>query len=218
MQPALSWNAITKVYLEYVCKNCGEQMKTFAIAALIARRNGVIADGNLYKFGEQPLFGPPTPTKLTTLIGAERDYFIKGRRCEFQGLGIAAFAYYRRVVETQKSRILEQIRKVAVQIGADEELLKELELAQKETQFSKALDYIKHGIPELLLIRGNNPLTLLHTALSEGIHATTDDECLQIATSIRIVLTELVERMGAALKDETELNSAVARLIQAKKK
>ena len=37
---------------------------------------------------------------------------MKGRRCGNLGLGIGAFVYYRRVVENQKSRILDEIIKV----------------------------------------------------------------------------------------------------------
>ena len=40
------------------------------------------------------------------LVGPDRDDFLKGRRCENQGLGVGAFIYYRRVVENQKNRIL----------------------------------------------------------------------------------------------------------------
>jgi hypothetical protein len=84
---------------------------------------------------------------------------------------------------------------------------------KKETQFTTAIDAIKHGIPQVLLVDGHNPLTLLHRALSEGIHAQTDEECLELATSIRIVLAELADRMGTALKDHAELNTAVSRLM-----
>jgi len=34
-----------------------------------------------------------------------------------------------------------------------------------------------------------------------------DEECLEIATSIRVVMAELAERMGQALKDEAELST-----------
>jgi len=64
-----------------------------------------------------------------------------------------------------------------------------------ETQFSKAIETIKAAIPESLLIDGHNPLTLLHDALSEGLHAQTNEDCLELATSIRVVLTELAERI-----------------------
>jgi hypothetical protein len=71
----------------------------------------------IHKLAEVPDFGPPTPAKVFKLIGAERDYYLKGRRCENLGLGIAAFAYHRRVVENQKDRILAEIIRASRKIG-----------------------------------------------------------------------------------------------------
>ena len=51
-----------------------------------------------------------------------------------------------------------------------------------------------------------NLLALLYTALSEVLHAQTDEHCLTLATSIRVLLTELANSMATALKDEAELN------------
>jgi hypothetical protein len=75
------------------------------------------------------------------------------------------------------------------------------------------LESVKDAMPETLKISGHNPLTILHKALSEGIHARTDEQCLQSAMAIRVVLVELAERIGQALKDETELQAAVTRLL-----
>jgi hypothetical protein len=75
---------------------------------------------------------------------------------------------------------------------------------------------IKNAIPEAILIDGHNPLTLLHSALSEGLHAQTDEECLELATSIRVVLTELADRISVALREEAELKTAVTRLLNRK--
>jgi hypothetical protein len=67
-----------------------------------------------------------------------------------------------------------------------------------------------------LLINGHNPLTLLYSALSIGIHEQTDEKCLELAHDVRVVLIELSERFGQALKDEAELDSAVSRLMKAR--
>jgi len=151
------------------------------------------------------------------LIGPDRDAFLKGRRSENQGLGIGAFVYYRRVVENQKSRILQEIRKVAEKVGAKRESIEQLENAEKEIQFTKAMNMAKPGLPESLLINGHNPLGLLHTALSEGVHELSDEECLELAGSIRVVLGELSERIDQALKNEAELKGAVNILLNRKK-
>jgi hypothetical protein len=77
----------------------------------------------------------------------------------------------------------------------------------------KAIESVKDSIPESLLVNGHNPLTLLHSALSEGLHAQTDEQCLELAQAVRVVLAELAERIGQALKDEAELNAAISRLM-----
>jgi hypothetical protein len=103
---------------------------------------------------------------------------------------------------------------VAERLGAPPETLTLFATAEKETQFSKAIDQIKGAIPQSLLINGQNPLMLLHSALSEGIHNKSDEECLELATSIRLVLIELADRIAAALKDEAGLRDAVNRLLK----
>src|ERR1700704_4822445 len=70
----------------------------------------------------------------------------------------------------------------------------------------------KDAIPQGLLIDGDNPLLLLHAALSGGLHAKTDEECLGFAHDTRIVLVELAECLDQTMKDEAELNAAVKRL------
>jgi hypothetical protein len=83
-------------------------------------------------------------------------------------------------------------------------------------EFSKAVESAKDAIPQSLLINGQNPLTLLYSALSIGIHEQTDEKCLELAHDVRVVLVELSERLGQALKDEAELDSAVSRLMKAR--
>ena len=89
-----------------------------------------------------------------------------------------------------------------------------LEVAKAEQQFSKSLAMVKDTIPQSLLINGQNPMTLLHSALSEGLHAKTDQQCLELAHDVRVVLAELADRIGQALKDEAELNTAISRLAK----
>ena len=129
-------------------------------------------------------------------------------RCE------RAFAYYRRVVENQKSRIIAEMKRAAERVGVTAEQLASFDAAISETQFSRAIDEVKDAIPAALMVKSHNPLTLLHNALSKGLHAKTDEECLALATSIRVVLTDLAERISAVMKNEEELNQAVSRLLK----
>ena len=212
--PWLSPDNYNDEYLVYVCRNCRKEYKTYAIGSIYDKETG---KWNTIKYGEVPQFGPPTPSRAFKLIGGERDLYLLGRRSENQGMGIGAFVYYRRVIESQKIRIFDELIRVISKISPDDAVLEELESAKKETPFTKAVESIKHGLPQSLSINGYNPLTLLHSALSEGVHAHTDDECLEIASSVRTVLFEFAERLAQALKEEAELNAAVNRLANNKK-
>ncbi len=76
---------------------------------------------------------------------------------------------------------------------------------------------IKDAVPRELMLHGQNPLLLLHSALSHGLHDGTDEGCLELAQDIRTVLTELTERISSILRDEEGLKSAVSRLLSRQK-
>lgn len=196
-------------FLTYICRNCKKGLKTYAL--LVRREQD--ESGSAVKYGERHAFGPPLPARLLNMVGDDRDLLLKGRRTENQGLGIGAFAYYRLVVENQKDRLLAEIRRAAERLGADEEQLRSIERAIKETRFSKAIDLVKDAIPDGLKVKGHNPLTLLHGALSKGVHGHSDEECLAQAQAVRIVLTDLVTKIAQVTKDESELDDAISKLL-----
>jgi hypothetical protein len=122
-------------FVSYSCRNCRRTIKTFALRILLDP-DGL--SGSVMKLGEIPTFGPQVPARVISLIGPDREIFLKGRRAENHGLGIGAFAYYRRVVENQKGRIIGEVARVARKLGAPEADLKLFEAAAKEStvQFS----------------------------------------------------------------------------------
>ena len=72
---------------------------------------------------------------------------------------------------------------------------------------------LRDAVPaKLLILDGENPLTLLYRPLSAQLHGLTDEECLQQAADIRIVLTALLENIADVLNDQEELRSAANRL------
>jgi len=214
-KPSVDQEKWDYIYFTYSCANCQKTDKVFSLGVFSVPGGAL---GKCYKFGEYPAYGPPTPARLINLIGPDREIFLQGRRCENQGMGIGAFTYYRRVVENQKNRILDEIIKVSKKLSVSSDKIKILEQAKTETQFSKALSDVKDAIPESLLINGENPLSLLHSALSDGLHDKTDGECLDIANSVRVILVELSERLAQALKDEAEIKHAISTLMKVKQK
>jgi hypothetical protein len=204
-------------FLQYVCRNCESRLVRFSIGYCVSRKksDGKFGPSEFFKLGQHPPFGPHTPSRLISLIGPDREIFLQGRRAENKGLGIGAFAYYRRVVENQKNRIIAEIAKVAKTLGSTPEVDKHFAAAINETRFSDSVAMIKDFMPQSLLISGQNPLTLLHSALSKGLHnpEMTDARCLQLAQSIRTVLAELAERAAEATKSTKEIESALSVLM-----
>ena len=210
----LKENNVNYLHVIYQCSNCQRAQKVYSLAVILL--TGEHSYEMCCKLGEIPPYGPLVPPRLIKLIGPDRDIFLKGRNCENQGLGIGAFAYYRRVVENQKRRILKEIVKVSEKIGVPQDKIDTLHEAIEETQFSKSLKMTKDAMPESLLISGQSPILLLHRALSRGVHELSDEECLKRASTVRLVLGELSERLSAILKDKAELTKAISTLMHDK--
>ena len=213
--PDLDQNAAKDVFVTYTCNHCRSQSKRSALR--VTRKGRTDGTGLVFKYGEHPLFGPHTPSRLISLIGPDRDLFLAGRRAENAGLGIGAFSYYRRVVDRQKARIISQIAGVARKLGASKDVLELLRQAEKEWSFSKSVDPIKDLIPSALLIDGHNPLLLLHAALSKGMHdenQLTDADCLALARDIRLIMTQVAERIAELSREDSELKAALGRLLK----
>jgi hypothetical protein len=93
-----------------------------------------------------------------------------------------------------------------------------IENSEKEEQFAKAVDMVKDAIPQTLRIRGHNPITLLYSETSQGIHELTDEQCLDRSHSIRIILSTFADRIHQAVRDEAELKNALKKIFNKQKK
>lgn len=202
---------IVEIFIYYICSHCQKTEKNYSLRAKAESIH--LTKGICYKYGEFPPYDTPISPKLSNLIDEEYHNFTKGKECENQGFGIGAFAYYRRVIESQKNRIIEEIIKVLEKLGNSDDKIKILKDAINETQFSKALEMAKDALPTNLLIQGNNPLYFLHKELSKGLHGRNDTECLESATDILVVLSDFSELLSRTLKDNKEVLKAFSKLM-----
>jgi hypothetical protein len=202
-------------FITYQCRNCQKTHKTYALRIRFTRIGTSGKTAEIMKIGEAPAFGEPRPNAVRDVLDDEIEFFERGYRAETAGLGIGAFAYYRRFVESHKDKIIAEIRKVAVAQGAKQDVLDTLDKAAKMISFENAVRTVKDAIPDSLRHSGgHSPLTLLHDALSAGLHNEDDEQCLELAKDIRLLLTDLAERTTQALKNNSELSQAVNRLLR----
>lgn len=198
-----------KNFLTYECRNCKEQKKTYCLMSEL-EKNG---NGRIVKIGEFPTLHSDIPKSLKKILGEDYNIFLKGLRCEKLGLGIGALTYYRRIVESQKNHLFTEILHVAEKLNAPEKTITKLKEATTIQEFSRAVETVKQAIPESLLVDNHNPMKLLYKAMSIGVHVENDDNCLKIAYSIRVVLTDLSIKIQAALKNQKAVKSAISKLL-----
>lgn len=206
-------------YYAYVCYQCTNCRSTERVYALKVEVGADLTSANCTKLYQEPSFGQPIPKRLFKIIGeGNREHFLQARRAIARGLGIGAYAYYRRIVENNKFELIASVLEVARGTNSSPDQILLLEKAQRETQFSKALDMLQDvtAIPPVLLIDGHNPLALLHDLLSEGIHQLTDTECLDRAKEAEIILSEIAERMQIALTERKAVKSAISSIMNRK--
>lgn len=197
------------IFVTYTCRHCNTSIKQYAIGCLLTDESG---RGKVHKYGEFPPFGERIPPGVLRLIQPDIVFFRQGLRAENLGLGIGAFGYYRRVVERQKDRLFDRIISVARSINFPADRIEALGKAKASFQFESSVKEFKDLIPQSLLIKGHNPLTLLHRALSRGIHSDSDAECLELAHDIRAILTELEARAAEALRSDAAIGKAISHL------
>ena len=105
--------------------------------------------------------------------------------------------------------MIDEIIRVWQRTNSPETQIEKLQSARTEKDFKKAVELVSDAIPQALLINGYNPLALLEQAMAKGADARDDIEALKLATAIRIILTELAERLVRVLEDQTDLDTAV---------
>lgn len=203
--------------MSYGCTDCQRHFKIFGIRA--TRKTEKASTTICTKIYQEPSFGQPIPKRLFEIIGEEnREFFLQARRSIARGLGIGAYGYYRRIVENTKFDLIGSVLKVAEATNAPTSQIELLKKAQKERQFSKAIDILRDvaAIPAVLLIDGHNPLALLHDALSKGIHELADGECLERAQESEIVLCEIANRIQIALTEHKAVKAALSSILKRK--
>ena len=203
-------------YVAYICSNCRQHFKVFAVKT---KKENHVNAAICTKIYQEPAFGQPTPKRLFKIIGeTNREYFLQARRATARGLGIGAYAYYRRIVENTKFDLVASVLEVAEATSAPPAQIALLKKAQAENQFSKAIGMLREvsAIPATLLIDGHNPLSLLHDLLSEGIHDLDDAKCLKRSQEAEIILFEIAERLQSALTERKTVKETITSIMRRK--
>ena len=73
-------------------------------------------------------------------------------------------------------------------------------------------------LPAILRPNDTNPLKALHGILSEGLHAQSDEECLEFAVVVRTTLVFLASQVAASAEAGREFSESMKVLLARKTK
>jgi hypothetical protein len=188
-QVSLAAPSITTAF--YSCVACNESPIAFAV-----RLNEDAT--KIEKVGQYPPWSINPSRAVAKALGTHLADFKKGLACESHSYGIGAFAYYRRIVENVIERLLNDIGELLKNDPSYEHYKQNLANVTESKAAEKRIALVKDMLPSTLRPGGMNPLGDLHQALSQGLHAEDDDDCLALAEATRESLVYLIEHVQAA--------------------
>ncbi len=196
------------INLNYLCQSCKEFKREF----------NVFVDDDLnfiYKVGQYPEWEIKMDSNLEKVLNKHAKTFRKGLVCEAQGYGIGAFAYYRRITEDVIDELLESISDL-IDVENQAEYKIALEKTKNTRVTQEKIDLIKDLLPSILKPNGMNPLGVLHSELSEGIHAESDKACLENANHIKSILTFLINQIIQSKESAKDFTQSMKSLLDKK--
>jgi hypothetical protein len=186
----------------YCCSACGIYQRRFLIRFFHEDEHSEDETGAtvtskkvfMQKVGQYPGWSILMDPELEKLLGDHAEYYKRGLANEAQGYGIGALAYYRRIIEEVIDHLLESIEEFAE--PEEKENYDSALKAVKNTRVTEEkIRLVKDVLPASLRPNGINPLGIIFSALSEGLHAQSEEDCLECAETIRDALVFLVNRV-----------------------
>jgi hypothetical protein len=162
------------------------------------------------KIGQHPEPSIAVSKRLEAGLKDSLRHYKRGLICFNQGYGIAAVAYFRRVVEERTNELIDVVAELAVASGTAEAEAAKITAAKSERTYDKKLEVASQMIPASLRPGGVNPLGRLHSLLSEALHSRPEDESIKIADELKFI----IEHVFSNLKEYIDAQRTYAARIQ----
>jgi hypothetical protein len=200
---------------EYTCRNCGRSSVTYHFCW-----DNELGTGVFYKVGQYPELEERVSANLESALGADDLKMYKNAlRMRNFNLGIAAVAYMRRVVENRMNDMLVVLHEAALAHNAPPETLARHEAMMMEKRFSEKIDYAGDLLPKGLRPQGKpNPMAILHELASDGLHAKSDEECVDIFDACRKTFEYVFGKLRIETEDAKKFIAEMSTLVEKKGK
>ena len=194
-------------YLEFTCVSCRKSRREYHVEQIV--------DGEtirLQKYGELPQKQLERNPVLQRFLKDDLENYKKAVVCLSNGYGVAAFAYFRRVVENNINKLLDLVQEDAQSSSANTEVTSALAELKKDSPMKNKIKIANHALPEHLNPDGLNPLGRLYQVLSEAVHNFSEEECLNKAKITSECLAYLVSELASRKKHRDQFKSMLGGL------
>jgi hypothetical protein len=193
------------VDITYWCKNCGQRQTHYWIEW--TKKDAVTT---FIKVGQWPPLTIEPPKVLAKALGSDDAKLYKKALINASiSHGIAALAYFRRVIENKANALLDLVEKAARAAHVNPDDLKEIEAIKANKHIDVKIKFAAKILPAHLCPGGQNPLERLWDVASAGLHHESDDECLARFLEYRAVFEYLFE----TLTEQNDRAEAYARQL-----
>lgn len=194
-------------YFTFSCVSCRKSHREYLVEQVLDEETI-----RIQKYGELPRSKLVRNRVLQKFLKDDLDNYEKAIVCLSHEYGVAAFAYFRRVVENNISALLDLLQEDAKSSGSDKSILDALADLRKDTPMSEKIKIANLALPNHLKPDGLNPLGRLYQVLSEGVHSLSEAECLQKATATSECLAFLISELASRAEHRARFKSLVGKL------
>ncbi len=178
--------------------------RTYTVDFLINTISKLSEDGKsstlfLRKTGQYPAYDiKPKKVVLDYLDKEDKDIYSKALMCISHGYGIGAYAYFRRIVENETIKMIQDLSNDSAEIKTLYDAF------LKNRRMDKLIEEIYPHLPSSLKDIGDNPFKKLYGQLSVGLHSLSEEECKDKSVIMDSILTFVIEKISeekGAVKD-----------------
>ena len=191
-------------HLEFTCVSCKKSKREYHVEQIVEGKTI-----RLQKYGELPKKQLERNPVLQRFLKDDLENYEKAVVCFSLKYGVAAFAYFRRIVENNIDKLLDLVQEDAQSSSANTEVLAEL---KKHSPMKEKIKIANQALPEYLNPDGLNPLGRLYQVLSEAVHNLSEEECLNKAKITSDCLAYLVSELASRKKHRDQFKSMIGGL------
>lgn len=200
---------------KYTCRNCGSSTINYCYIWQERKQNNIFL-----KVGQYPELEERVPGTLKGALDEDDlKLYRNALRMRNFNLGVAAVAYMRRVIENKMNDMLEILHEAAIAHNAQGEVVAHHKEMMEERRFSTKIEYAGTLLPASLRPSGKpNPMAVLHDLASDGLHAKSDEECVDIFDACRRTFEYVFGKLRIETEDANNFVTEMAVLTEKKTK